>query len=82
MNLHESNHPTIQIIEEKAHIYNKDGNNIATTSKDRLEWLWKQYNSHLQHKFPLEPQRQSFEQELIWLYERYKYKTPKTDPLK
>jgi hypothetical protein len=78
----QTTHPTIQIIGEKAHIYNEDGHNIIITTKTRIKWLCKQYNTHIQHHYPLEPQRQSFEQELIWLYERYEYKTPKTDPLK
>src|ERR1700738_2071927 len=30
----------------------------------------------------LEPSTQSFETELVWLYQRYKYRIPKNDPLK
>jgi hypothetical protein len=30
----------------------------------------------------LDPPRQPFETEIIWLYKRYKYRIPKTDPLK
>jgi hypothetical protein len=36
----------------------------------------------IQQTYPVKPQKQSFEQELIWLYERYKYRTPKINPLK
>jgi hypothetical protein len=78
----QTDYPTIQIIKEEAHIYSQEGNSVIIISKKRLEWLWKQYNKHIQQTYPLEPQRQSFEQELIWLYKRYKYKKPKTDPLK
>ena len=30
----------------------------------------------------LEPSTQSFETEIVWLYQRYKYRIPKNDPLK
>jgi hypothetical protein len=39
--------PTIQIIQEKAHIFTNNGNHLITIPKDRLEWLWKQYNTNL-----------------------------------
>jgi ribonuclease HI len=58
------------------------GNHLITITKNRLEWLWYQYttNSNTQHQ--LDPPRQTFVTEVIWLYERYKYHIPKTDPLK
>jgi hypothetical protein len=73
---------TIQIIQEKAHIFINNGNHLITISKDRLEWLWKQYNINLNPQHPIDPPRQSFEIEIIWLYERYKYRIPKTNLLK
>ena len=62
--------------------YTKNGNLLITITKTRLEWLWKQYNinSNIQHH--IEPPRQSFEIEIIWLCERYKYCIPNIDSLK
>jgi hypothetical protein len=48
----------------------------------RLEWLWKQYNINLDTHYQLDPPRQPFTTKIIWLYERYKYRIPKTNPLK
>jgi hypothetical protein len=31
--------PTIQIIQEKTHIFTNNGNHLITIPKDRLEWL-------------------------------------------
>jgi hypothetical protein len=74
--------PTIQIIQNKALIFTNKGNHLITISKNRLEWLWNQYttNSNIHHQ--LDQPCQTFETEVIWLYERYKYRIPKTDPLK
>jgi hypothetical protein len=74
--------PTIQIIQNKAQLFIDTGNLLLTIAKTRLEWLWKQYNinSNIQHQ--LDPPRQSFETEIIWLYKRYKYRIPNIDPLK
>jgi hypothetical protein len=36
----------------------------------------------LQHTKHIDPPRQPFEIEIIWLYEKYKYRIPNTDPLK
>jgi hypothetical protein len=55
INLHECNPdkdikttlPTIQIIQNEAHIFTDIGNLLITISKTRLEWLWKQYNTNL-----------------------------------
>jgi hypothetical protein len=74
--------PTIQIIQEKAHIFTNNGNHLITIPKNRLEWLWKQYITNLNSQHHIDPPRQSFEIEIIWLYERYKYRIPKTDLLK
>jgi hypothetical protein len=90
INLHECNpdkdiettQPTIQIICDEAHIFTDTGNLLITISKTRLEWLWKQYNNNLDTHHQLDPPRQPFTTEIIWLYERYKYRIPKTNPLK
>jgi hypothetical protein len=73
---------TIQIIYDKAHIFIDTKNLLITISKTRLEWLWKQYNINLDTQHHLDPPRQPFTTEIIWLYERYKYRIPKTNPLK
>jgi hypothetical protein len=65
-----------------AHIFIELGNLLITIPKTRLEWLWRQYNNNLDTQHQLDPPRQSFTTELIWLYERYKYRIPKTNPLK
>jgi hypothetical protein len=79
---HNTLEPTIQIIQDKAFIFTNKGNHLITISKNRLEWLWNQYtinsNTHHQLDLPCQP----FETKVIWLYERYKYWIPKTDPLK
>jgi hypothetical protein len=90
INLHECNpdkdikttQPTIQIIQDKAHIFTDIGNHLITIPKTRLEWLWKQYNTNLDTQHQLDPPKQPFSTEIIWLYERYKYRIPKTNPLK
>jgi hypothetical protein len=74
--------PTIKIIQDKALIFTNIGNHLITIPKQRLEWLWHQYNTNLNTQHQLDPPCQSFETEVIWLYERYKYRIPKTDFLK
>jgi hypothetical protein len=74
--------PTIQIIQDKALIFTNKGNHLITIPKKRLEWLWNQYNTNSNAHHQLDPPCQPFETEVIWLYERYKYQIPKTDPLK
>jgi hypothetical protein len=74
--------PTIQIIHDKAHIFTNKGNHLITIPKIRLEWLWNQYNTNSNAHHQLDPPCQPFVTEVIWLYERYKYQIPKTDPLK
>jgi hypothetical protein len=90
INLHECNpdkdikttQPTIQIICDEAHIFTDIGNLLITFPKTRLEWLWKQYSTNLEIQHQLDPPRQPFTTEIIWLYKRYKYRFPKTNPLK
>ena len=48
----------------------------------KLLWLWKQYDQAKYILHSLEPPTQSFETEIVWLYQRYKYCIPKNDPLK
>jgi hypothetical protein len=74
--------PIIQVINDEAYIFTELGNLLITIPKTRLEWLWKQYNTNLDTQHQLDPPRQSFTTEIIWLYERYKYRIPKTNPLK
>ena len=73
---------TIQIQFDTAHIDDNLGRHLITIPKTRLKWLWDQYHSVLDKPHNLEPPTQSFETEVAWLYQRYKYKTPKNDPLK
>jgi hypothetical protein len=72
--------PSIQIIQDKAFIYTNKGNHIITIPKTILEWLWNQYTTNSTIEQQLDPPRQPFQTEIIWLYERYKYRIPKTDP--
>jgi hypothetical protein len=74
--------PTIQIIQDKALIFTNKGNHLITIPKTRLEWLWNQYNINSNSHHQLDPPRQPFETKIIWLYERYKYQIPNTNPLK
>jgi hypothetical protein len=74
--------PTIQIIQDKAHIFTNKGNHLITIPKNRLIWLWNQYTANSNTHQQLDPPCQPFITEVIWLYERYKYQIPKTDPLK
>jgi hypothetical protein len=74
--------PTIQIIKDKALIFTNKGNHLITIPKNRLEWLRNQYNTNSNAHHQLDPPRQPFETEVIWLYERYKYRIPNIDPLK
>jgi hypothetical protein len=74
--------PTIQIIHDKALIFTNKRNHLITISKNRLEWLWKQYTTNSNAHHHLDPPCQSFEIEVIWLFERYKYRIPKQTSLK
>jgi hypothetical protein len=74
--------PTIQIIQDKALIFTNKEDHLITISKNRLEWLWNQYTTNSNAHHQLDPPCQPFVIEVIWLYERYKYRIPKTDPIK
>jgi hypothetical protein len=74
--------PTIQIIQDKALIFTNKGNHLITIPQNRLEWLWNQYTNNSNTHHQLDPPRQPFITEVIWLYERYKYKISNTEPLK
>ena len=73
---------TIQIVNEVAHIYEETGKYLISIPMDRLKWLWKQYTTSLNRPHGLILQTQPFETEIVWLYQRYKYRIPKNDPLK
>ena len=71
---------TIQINNTKTHLYENTGRYLITIPTTRLEWLWQQYNKNKYNTHGLVPQPQSFEKEIIWLYQRYKHKTSKKNP--
>jgi hypothetical protein len=77
-----TNSDTIQTRFDVAHIYEDNGRHLITIPKARLTWLWKQYQLAKNTSHGLEPSTQSFETEIVWLYQRYKYRIPKNDPLK
>ena len=78
----ETTSATIQIQFDVAHIYEDTGRHLITIPKTRLQWLWKQYHMSHNTTHGLQPPTQSFETEIVWLYQRYKYRIPKNDPLK
>ena len=65
-----------------AHIYDNIGRHLITNPETRLKLSWDQYHFALNKPHNLEPLTPPFETEVAWLYQRYKYKTPKNDPLK
>ena len=73
---------TIQTQNELTHIYEDTGRHLITIPTTRLKWLWQQYNTDKYNTHGLVPPTQSFETEVVWLYQRYNYKIPKKDPLK
>ena len=73
---------SIQTQFDVAHIYEDNGRHLITIPKKRLLWLWKQYHLAINTPHSLKPPTQSFETEIVWLYQRYKYRIPKNDPLK
>ena len=73
---------TIQIQNDTAHIYEETGKYLITIPIDRLKWLWKQNTQSQNRPNGLIPSIQPFETKIVWLYQRYKYRTPKNDPLK
>ena len=73
---------TIQSQHGISHIYDNDGRHLITIPEQRVQWLWAQYQNALNKPHNLEPPIQSFEKEVTWLYQRYKYRMPKNNPLK
>lgn len=73
---------TIQTQHALTHIYDDTDRHLITIVTTRLQWLWQQCNNSNHNTHGLVPPSQSFETELIWLYQRYKYKIPNKDPLK
>ena len=57
--------PTIQIIQDKALIFNNKGYHLITIPKNRLEWLWNQYNANSNKYHQLDPPCQPFVIEII-----------------
>ena len=78
----ETNMNTIQTQFDVAHIYEDNGQHLITIPITILMWLWKQYHQTKNTPHSLEPPTQSFETEIVWLYQIYKYRIPKNDPLK
>ena len=72
----------IQIQNDTTHIYEETRKHLISTPIDRLKWLWKQYTQSQNRPNGLIPPIQSFEIEIVWLYQRYKYRISKIDPLK
>ena len=72
----------IQVQCDNAHIYDKTGKHLITIPYNRLAWLWTQYNRMRHQPHNLIPSTQTFEIEMTWLYQRYKHRIPKNDPLK
>lgn len=70
----------IQTQHNTAHIYDNTRRHMATISKLRLKWLWNQYHLVWNRPYKFEPPTQPFETKIIWLYKKYKFKTPKNDP--
>jgi ribonuclease HI len=73
--------PTITTQTNTTHIYDELGTHLITIPLPCLHWLWNQYNNTLLHPPPLEPTIQSFETEIMWLYQRYRPHIPKYNPL-
>ncbi|HYP42844.1 MAG TPA: RNase H family protein, partial [Candidatus Nitrosocosmicus sp.] len=74
-----TNQDTIQINNENTDLYEDTGRYLTTISTTRLKWLWQQYNKAMDSSHNLVPPTQPFEKEVIWLYQRYKIKTPKNN---
>ena len=51
-------------------------------SQTKTKMAWEQYQTNLEKPQHFEPPTQPFETEVARLYQRYKYKTSKNDPLK
>ena len=73
---------TIQTQKDVAHIYEDTRRHLITITDNRLEWLWKQYATAKNNHHGLIPPTQTFETEIVWLYQRYKYRIPKNNQLK
>jgi hypothetical protein len=72
--------PTIILTHNQAHIYQDNGKYLLTIPITRLQWLWIQYHFAQQQPQFLEPPLQSFEMEVMWLYQRYNYKVSWKNP--
>ena len=72
---------TIQTQGTLTHIYDDTGRYLVTIPTLRLEWLWQQYHNASHNTHGVVPHTQPFETEVIWLYQRYKYKNSKNNSL-
>ena len=72
---------TIQIQNDTAYIYEETRKHLITIPIDRLKWLWKQYTQSQNRPNGLIPPTQLFKTKIVWLYQRYKYRIPKTTHL-
>ena len=73
---------TIQTHNEVSHLFENTGRYLTTISTTRLKWLWQQYHKNTANKHNLIPPIQSFEIEIIWLYQRYNIKIYNKNPQK
>ena len=77
-----ANKDTIQVNNEQTYIYEDIGTHLITIPTTRIKWLWQQYNKTSYSTHGLVPQTQTFQKEVVWLYQRYKRKISKNDPVK
>ena len=77
-----TNNDAIQIHNEQTHIYENTGRHLITIPTTRLKWLWQQYNKVKYNTHGLVPPTQTFEKEVVWLYQRYKSKIFKNSSTK
>jgi hypothetical protein len=62
--------------------YSSKYNALGQVHELLIRCLWNQYTTNSNAHQQLDPPCQPFVIEVIWLYERYKYQIPKTNPLK
>ena len=77
-----TNTKKIQVQDDIAHIYDEIGKHLISIPYNRLAWLWTQHNQMLHQLHDLIPPTQTFEIKITWLYQRYKHRISKNDPLK
>ena len=60
---------TIQTQGEDTHLYDNTGIYLTTILTTRLKWLWQQYHINVHNNHEIVPPIQTFEIEIIWLYQ-------------